>query len=388
MNVSLDRLEFLQAARKLCKIAPQSSTATCLTGILLEADAENFEVTMTATNLEVSMSYTLSAAVRESGKAVVNAVLFTDMLRLLGEPTVKLELQENLQMHISGGKAHFVIMTLSAADYPKMQLPAAEHTAEITDLHTLVKSTAFVAAKGNSNLTLKCVKLEIAGNTARTIGTDGARLMTCKKALEGSNTPLTLLISADCFSLLASMVEDTEKLTLECSARYAVFIGEAMTFITRLGTGSYVDVDSVLQGIQGIYEAFVDAKELHAALDTLEAGACASDQAQMVFTLAGISFSCDGQHAKSRSQATAQVTSPMPPEGFYYPLKNLSQGIAVMSGLLKLTVSANGFLLVSNEEQTLLQSPLRPKAKSAKLPPKAKTEKKTKTTKKAADKAA
>lgn len=68
-----------------------------------------------------------------------------------------------------------------------------------------------MAAKGNSNLMLKCVKLEIAGNTARTIGTDGARLMTCKKALEGNNTPFTLLIPVDCFSLLASAVTPAPK---------------------------------------------------------------------------------------------------------------------------------------------------------------------------------
>lgn len=388
MKLTFNRLEFLQAARKLCKVAPETSPVSTLTGILLEADAQNFEVNMTSTNLEVSMSCSLSAAVIEGGSTVINAVLFTDMLRLLGEATVTMEVLPNLQMQVNSGSASYTIMTLNAADYPKIKLPEPVHTAVITNLHTLVKSTAFVVPKATQNLSLKCVKLEISGNNVRTAGTDGMRLMTCKKQLEDKNAPLTLLIPCDCFSLLAGMVEDSDKLTLESSTKYAVFTGEQMIFTTRLGVGSYIDVDSVLGCITGCYEALADAKELYTALDVLAAVASASDQVRLIFTPGGLSLFCNGEDITSRSQAMAQVITPTPPEGFCYPLKHFHQGVAMMNGTLKLSVSENGLLLVSNDEQTFMLSSARPKAKAVKTPSVKKTTKKTKTTKKSADKAA
>lgn len=388
MKLTFNRLEFLQAARKLCKLAPITNSVQALTGILLEADAENFEVTMSATNLEAGMSCTLSAAVLEGGGAVVNAVLFVDMLRLLGESTVTMEVLPNQQMNVTSGNASYSMMTLNAADYPKIKLPEPEHTAVMTDLHTLVKSTAFVVLKNGQNLPLKCVRLEMGGDTVRAIGTDGNRLMTCKKSMDSKNEPLTLLIPSDCFSLLASMVEDSDKLTLETSAKYAVFHNEQMTFTTRLGFGSYIDVDSVLSGIKGCYEALVDANALNAALDMLSAVSSNSDPVQVVFSLGCLTFFCDSKGSTAHSQAVAQVPIPTPPEGFWYPLKSFYQGISTMHGTLKLTASINGFLMISNEEQTFLVSPLRPKAKDAKAPSKPKSTKKSKSSKKATDKAA
>ena len=389
MKVSLNRQDFLQAARRLSKVAPQASSTACLTGILLEADAENLEVTMTATNLEMSISCTLPAAVMISGSVVVNATLFTDMLRLFGEATVLMEVLPNQQIHLTSGHASYSIATLSSADYPKMKVSSINHTTEITNLHSLVKSTAFAVSKDATNPTLKCVKLEISDGNARAVSTDGMRLMTCTKALPEDSIPLTLLIPSSAFSLLASLVRDDEKLRLQSSDRVAVFENDVMTFTTLLGTGSYIDVDSVLSSITGCYEALVDAKELSSALDLLDAVATGSDQLHMVFTLGSISLSCTNDHAVCHAQAVAQILIPMPPEGFYYPLRSFSQCISAMSGMLKLSVSSNGFLMVESGAQTFMHSPARPRTKTLEKPKAEKaTKPKGKTTKKAAPKAA
>lgn len=391
MKLTFNRADFLQAARKLCKVAPETSPVACLTGILLEADAENLEVTMTASNQETEISCDLSAAVMAGGSVVINALLFTEMLRLFGEPTVTMETQANDQLLISCGNANFTIVTLSAKGYPKIKIPQPQHISEISNLRTLVKSTVFAVSKNGSNQALKCVKLELVGSAARTVGTDGTRLMVCNKPLGEKNKPLTLLIPPGALVLLASLVEDTEKLRLESTARYAVFHGQNMTFSTLVHPGTYIDENGVLSGVQGCYEAMIEAGELADALDMLEAAAAASEQLRMVFTASGISLSCAGENAISSTQALAQVIVPTPPDGFYYPLRSFAQGVSTMSGMLKLTVAQGGFLLASNTEQTFFQAPIRPKEKTLKAPGKPQEEKKpTKKTKtkKTADKAA
>lgn len=393
MKLSFSRTDFLAAARRLCRVAPETSPTPLLTGILLKADADNLEVTLTATDLETTISCALSAAVYESGSLVINALLFTNMLRLFGEPTVSMELLPNWQLSLTCGNAVFTIGTLPGKDFPSTPVTAPEYVGEITNLPMLVKSTAFLAAKTSDSMPKNCVRLDISGKTARTVTTDGGRLMSCKKPMQEKNKEQTLLIPAAAFSLLASLVENEDKLRMKSSAKAVTFETEQMTFTTRLGVGSYIDADSVLSNITGCYEALVDADVLQEALDVLEVGAVAGDQLHMVFQLDGIALDFNGERTQAATHAIAQVASPMPPEGFYYPLKNFCQGIYAMSGLLKLSVASSGFLMIEGDGQSFLQSPVRYKARTLKphAKPKAETDekptKKTKT-KKPASKAA
>lgn len=366
MKIILNRVDFLQAARQLCKVAPETSPLKSVTGILLEADADNLEVTLTSTNIETTISRTLSATVYEGGSVVVNAVLFSEMLRLLGEVTVKLELLKSNQLILTSGNAVYSVATLPAGEFPKPKIPAPEYVGEIEGLCSLVKNTAFVVSKTNTNLALRCVRLDIVGNTARTLTTDGNRLMACKKSLSGKNKPQTLLIPAHAFSLLASLVEDDVKLQLKSSARMVTFESKEMVFTTLLGVGQFIDADSVIANVSGCYDALVDANALNASLGMLDAVASAGDQLHMVFQLGSIALELNSEHAKCKSQAIAQVITPMPPEGFYYPIKALCQGLSAMNGMIKLSVSTAGFLVVTGEELTFFQSPVRYKEKTLK----------------------
>lgn len=374
MKIILNRVDFLQAARQLCKVAPETSPAPAITGILLEADADNLEVTMTATNVETTISRTLPATVYESGSVVVNAVLFSEMLRLFGEATVKLELIKNNQLLLSSGNAVYSVATLPAEEFPKLKIPAPDYVGEIEGICSLVKSTAFVVSKTNSNLALRCVRLDISGNTARTLTTDGNRLMACKKSFSEKNKATTLLIPVTAFSLLASLVEDDAKLRLKSSARMVTFESKDMVFTTLLGVGQFIDADSVIASISGCYDALVDAKALNESLGMLDAVASAGDQLHVTFELGSIALELSGEHVKCQSQAVAQVITPMLPEGFYYPVKAFCQGLSAMSGMIKLSVSASGFLVVTSDELTFFQSPVRYKEKILKAPGKKKSD--------------
>lgn len=392
MKLSFDRKDFLEAAKRLCKVAPPTHNNPILTGVLLEADAENLEVTLTATDLITTVCCNLSAAVYEGGSVVVNAELFANMLRLFDEATVSAELSPNgRQISLSCGNAVFTIGALSGEAFPRIPVPNPEYTGKLAGLPSLAKHTAFLVprAKVDGESPKHCVRLELSNAAARAISTDGSRLMCCTKPLQGENKPVSLLLPVEALTLLASMVGEEETLRLKSSARFITFESDKMAFITRLGTGSYIDADSVLSAVTALYEAVVDAKALQDALDAAESVALVGDQLNMVFRMDGIGFESNSERAKSKFYVIAQVTAPMPPEGFYYPLKKFCQGIAAMSGILKLSVTSAGFLLVEGTGQTLFQSPVQYREKVLKRPDKPKNEdekpaKKTKTTKKAA----
>ena len=382
MQFSCDRRELLAAAKRTAKAAPSSSTITALTGVLLCADADSYELTLTATNLDICIRCTVAAPVTEGGCVVINAALLVNMLTLLEGQTVEMKTQSQSLLSVTGGSTCYLIPILPAGQFPAVSVPELNDDVTISKLRGLVKQTLFATAK-SGNPAMQCIKLEVRQNSIRAIGCDGNILASARREIEGGNTMLLLLPSSS-LTILAGLVGDEDILTLSASDKQAVFrsADQNMVFTTRLGTGSYLDADSILSGFVGRYEAIVDGAEFRRALEgsaTLSHGG--TSYVRMVFSLGEISLSCETELGSSRDAIPAQVLTAMPAEGFYYQGKRLLQGVQSMSGPIRLSVSDSGILQIATKEQTILQpanrKPVAKPDKKSRIPKKTK-DKKTK----------
>ena len=337
MEFSCDRKSLLAAARRTAKAAASTTTVDALAGILLTADAENYELTLSATDLNIAITCTVTAPVVAGGSVVVGAKLFVEMLSLLKGQTVEIKLHPQHQLAVTSDTAGYLVACLPAEEFPSLNLPEQTETIELSGVKGLAKQTVFAAAK-SGNLPMQCVKL--------------------KPAKKGQ---------ADdrCES-----VGEEEKLLFSTDGKQAVFYSpeQDMTFATRLGSGTYLDADTVLSGVAKQYEALVDASEFRSALDrTITLSGTGSAYINLVFSLGMISLTCETEHGTAKDSLPAQVITVMPPEGFCYQGRKLLQGIQTMNGPIRIIVSAEGLLLISGGEQSFFQSPgKKPVAKTAK----------------------
>ena len=368
MEFSCDRKSLLAAARRTAKAAASTTTVDALAGILLTADAENYELTLSATDLNIAITCTVTAPVVAGGSVVVGAKLFVEMLSLLKGQTVEIKLHPQHQLAVTSDTAGYLVACLPAEEFPSLNLPEQTETIELSGVKGLAKQTVFAAAK-SGNLPMQCVKLELSGDSLRAIGCDGAVLSASRRELTGGK-PVSLLIPAPSFSALAGSVGEEEKLLFSTDGKQAVFYSpeQDMTFATRLGSGTYLDADTVLSGVAKQYEALVDASEFRSALDrTITLSGTGSAYINLVFSLGMISLTCETEHGTAKDSLPAQVITVMPPEGFCYQGRKLLQGIQTMNGPIRIIVSAEGLLLISGGEQSFLQSPgKKPVAKTAK----------------------
>ena len=377
MQFSCDRKELLAAARRTAKAAaPPSTHLPALAGILLQADASNFELTLTATNLEIAISSAVAAPVSEGGGIVVGANLLADMLSLLEGQTVEIQSQPGNQLLLSGGNASYLVAGLPEKAFPVLQLPDGSPAVQVSRLKGLARQTVFAAAKSGST-PLRCVKLEIRPDHLRAIGCDGNLLSFAKREVSGGQ-PMELLIPSSAFSVLTGLTGEEDPLLLTADDKQAVFRcpQKNWVFSTRMGTGSYLDADAILSGIDKRYEAVADAASLKQVLGEMSVLANADPAAPPViclaFSLGEITVSAENEYGSARDAVAAQVFTPTPPEGFYYPGKKLLQGLQAMSGEIRLSLSGGGMLLVACGEQTFLltptRKPSRPAPKRAKTP--------------------
>ena len=106
MRVTINRAELLHAARCAASIAPSNSPIKEMTGVLLEADASSGKLTVTATNMELSLEQKLPCASSEEDALAVNARLLAAILERLPEDKAELSRSiHNPQLCLRSGAA-------------------------------------------------------------------------------------------------------------------------------------------------------------------------------------------------------------------------------------------------------------------------------------------
>ena len=95
MHITINRAELLAAVKRASTIAPPDSPLDVLKGVLLEVDSADGMLTVTSTNLEVSLAEKLPCTVHEDGALVFTAKTLAEMLQRLPEETAELCRREN-----------------------------------------------------------------------------------------------------------------------------------------------------------------------------------------------------------------------------------------------------------------------------------------------------
>ena len=399
MKFNLNRKEALTAARKAALAAATRSPVMELTGILIEVDENTGQVSFLGTDLGVAIKCELQADVESGGAAVVNAFLLVGMLNLLAGDRVLLELTRNGLLHVKAGSAEYTVATLPPENFPKMEIPAPDSVVRLSGVCSLEKFTTFAAAKKDTKQKLECVRMEIGKDTVRAVACDGYRMTATKAKLESGGS-LDLLLPASSLHTLAGLVNDDDILYLGIKNRCAVFFRPGLYFSTRTVDGPYLDVDALI-GKPGEYQAMTKASDFGKAVETVAAVSDGYSSVGLRLQDGKILFSCDGPGGvEAHTAIDAQVFSAMPDgAAFCYPASSLCQGVRLLEGMLAVSMSKAGVLIVTNGAQKYMQTPRRPKKRPAKaqadesnqaraVPEKKPAKKKTAKTKKTAAKAA
>ena len=97
MKFSINQSELQNALAVVLKGIATRSTLPILSGIYL--DAKNDSLTLQATDLELSIQYTVPALVENEGRAVVPGKLFSEIVKNLPDAAVHVEAEKRLRSH-------------------------------------------------------------------------------------------------------------------------------------------------------------------------------------------------------------------------------------------------------------------------------------------------
>ncbi len=176
IKLTLGKTELKAALEHVAGVAENRAKNPVLGSILLKAGGETpNEVTLTATDLDVSLAVVVDGAVvKEGGSICVPVSTFPAMVKVLTDDEVFIEEQANNRLKLYTENSSFKMACLPASDFPSW--PEMEDPVEISiaghALKALLLRTHYAAGKD----TKACVLLEPNGDVLTLVATDGHML--------------------------------------------------------------------------------------------------------------------------------------------------------------------------------------------------------------------
>ena len=176
MKIRVNRNALLPVATIIGSVVEKRQTLPILSNILLNASSG--QLSLTATDLEVEITTSLEIEGNADCDFTLPARKFVDICKALPEGAeIEISVQ-NEKALIKSGRSRFSLSTLSAADYPGIEITATEHSFQISEneLKTIIEKTAFSMAHQDVRYYLNGMLIEIETDKIKSVATDGHRL--------------------------------------------------------------------------------------------------------------------------------------------------------------------------------------------------------------------
>lgn len=248
-NCNLEELKTIATDVSLA-ISAKNSTLPILEGMLLEC--ENNTLTLTGYNLSLGIIKKFSVNQKSSGKIVLKATIFVEILKKLNsEDLVNVKTDENLTTTIKTKTTEFKISGINSKSYPTLPELEKENVITIKDkvLKESIFKTLFAASTNVGQNPILCGSLfKIRENKLTIVSVDGYRVAISNSIIKNQNISKDFVVSSKTLNEISKILTDDEKkeTTIEISNNYVVFKINGYYVITRLLQGTFIDYNAAI----------------------------------------------------------------------------------------------------------------------------------------------
>lgn len=178
MRFKVNSRELRDVIGRVIGVVPVRTTIPAIENLLLETSKK--KLTVSATDLEISMSTQADVLEATDGKVTVNAKEFFDIVRNLEDSEIDVNVDESLKLTLKTKSGSYKFACSPADEYPT--LPTLSDSAETSTiaadtLKTVIERTIFAVSKDEHRRSMNGVLFLFSGKGARIYSTDGHRLV-------------------------------------------------------------------------------------------------------------------------------------------------------------------------------------------------------------------
>jgi DNA polymerase-3 subunit beta len=247
MKFSIEEDQILEALQKVQSIVGQRTTLPILSNVLLEAG--NGRLTLTTTDMEVSVRTSIEADIQRDGATTLPARRFFSICRDLPNHQVEISVSNDDVAEILSGSYNCKLEGLSRADFPPM--PSFEESSSYKlrqgTFKDILQKTSYAASTDESRAILNGTLMAFRDNKLTVVCTDGRRLALVEQEIDMPEAAdLDIVIPSKTVNELIKTLDEAGEAIIKTSATQVAFEFGNIFIISKLIDGTYPNYRQVI----------------------------------------------------------------------------------------------------------------------------------------------
>ena len=234
----------LKALNSVIKGVASKTTNPILEGILIQTN-EN-QVKLTTYDMELGIEYIIDSDVKEQGSTVVNAIMFSEIIRKLPDSEIYITLNSNNLLEIECEGALYKLTTMNPDEFPELPKIEIENSIDLEQnmLKNMIRKTIFaVSTEENRPIFTGCL-FEVENNKLNVVAVDGFRLALRSIYLPVKVNDFKAVIPGKTLNEINKILLDHVKIGI--AKNQALFEMENCKVVTRTLDGEFLNYKSVI----------------------------------------------------------------------------------------------------------------------------------------------
>ena len=247
MNFVCEKENILKAINSVINGVATKTTMPILEGILIQTNEK--EVKLTTYDLEIGIEYIMESKVVEQGNTVVNATMFSEIIRKLPDKEIRISINSNNLLEIECEGSLYKLATMNPDEFPELPKINIENSVEIeqTVLKNMIRKTIFaVSTEENRPIFTGCL-FEIANGKLNVVAVDGYRLAIKSTKLNEKNSNFSSVIPGKTLNEVNKIMADSfDTVKIGIAKNQALFEMENCKIVTRLLDGEFLKYQNAI----------------------------------------------------------------------------------------------------------------------------------------------
>ena len=247
MKVICEGTDLADAVLKVSKGTSTKTTNPILEGIKIVAEEDY--LTLSATDLEMSIEKTIKANVQIEGETVIPGRFFSEYIKKLNNEQIELELDEKNMLFIKYTDSVGKIQCLNSAEFPIIKKLDSADYFEISkkDFKALISKSTYAVAVEDSRPILKGVKLEIDKDMITAVALDGYRLAIVKKPIVNTTSVCSAIVPSKSLNEIVKLLDDSDEIIkVYLQKNYLLVDIDNTKITTRLLDGDFINYKNII----------------------------------------------------------------------------------------------------------------------------------------------
>ena len=274
MKFIVTKSSIFKTLTHLQSIVSKKNTLPILSNILIEA--ENNSLTLSSTDMDISIKETTVCNVIDKGSTTLNAQIMFDIIKKLPD-TSEIEFISNdgKLLTIRSNVSKFSLSCLPRDEFPIIETESSNGKKLIVNSQTilnLINKTKFAISNEETRYFLNGLYFNILPNESSSnltfVGTDGHRLATSSSVINNSinEVPGVIIPKKTIIELSKLLTENNDDIEIDISSNKIIFYIDKLILISKLIDGNFPDYTRVIPK-NNFNDLIVDRQSLLSAVD-------------------------------------------------------------------------------------------------------------------------